>query len=102
MQTRSQTKMQKEVANIFIKLEDEFPEKYCNYLNEKLEKKEIKSETELDFVYDFDYASECWKSNKQYVGNGCYKYKCQCITKKGNHCVRTALPGEINCKIHLK
>jgi|UniRef100_A0A6C0IMW6 hypothetical protein len=108
MQTRSQTKMKKEEANIFIKLEDEFPEKYCNYLNEKLEKKEIKSETELeleselDFVYDFDYASECWKSNKQYVGNGCYKYKCQCITKKGNPCVRTALPGEINCKIHLK
>lgn len=96
MQTRSQTKMQKEEANIFIKLEDEFPEKSCNYLNEN----EIQSE--LDFVYDFDYASECWKSNKQYVGNGCYKYKCQCITKKGNPCVRTALPGEINCKIHLK
>ena len=103
MQTRSQFKKQKEEENIFIKLEDEFPEKSCNYLNEKLEKKEIqsKSEFELEFVYDFDYASECWKSNKKYVRNGCYKYMCQGVTKKGNPCVRTALNGESYCKMHL-
>lgn len=89
MQTRSQAKKQKtshnDEANIFIKLEE----------------KEIKSESELEFIYDFDYASECWKSNKKYVGNGCYKYMCQGVTKKGKPCVRTALPGEINCKMHL-
>ena len=103
MQTRSQLKKQKEEANIFIKLEDEFPEKSCNYLNEKLEKKEIqsKSEFELEFVYDFDYASECWKSNKKYVGNGCYKYMCQGVTKKDKPCARTALNGESYCKMHL-
>ena len=105
MQTRSQTKKQKtnhnDEANIFIKLEDEFTEKSCNYLNEKVEKKEIPLKSELEFIYDFDYASECWKSNKKYVGNGCYKYMCQGITKKGKPCVRTALQGEINCKMHL-
>ena len=89
MQTRSQAKKQKTShnieANIFIKLEE----------------KEIKSESELEFIYDFDYASECWKSNKKYVGNGCYKYMCQGVTKKGKPCVRTALQGEINCKMHL-
>ena len=98
MQTRSQAKKQKtshnNEANIFIKLENEFPE--ISY-----KKKENKSKSNLEFVYDFDYASECWKSNKKYVGNGCYKYMCQGVTKKGNPCVRTALQGEINCKMHL-
>ena len=98
MQTRSQAKKQNNEANIFIKLEDEFTEKSCK-------KKEIKSESELEsnleFIYDFDYASECWKSNKKYVGNGCYKYICQGVTKLGKPCTRTALIGEVNCKIHL-
>lgn len=106
MQTRSQNKKQKnshnDEANIFIKLEDEFLEKSCNYLNEEIEEKEMKSDTELEFIYDFDYASECWKSNKKYVGNGCYKYMCQGFTKKGKKCIRTALNGKLYCKIHLK
>ena len=105
MQTRSQTKKQKtsnnDEANIFIKLENEFTEKSCNYINENSTNEEIKSESKLEFVYDFDYASECWRSNKKYVGNGCYKYMCQGVTKKNKPCVRTALPGEINCKMHL-
>lgn len=106
MQTRSQTKKQKtshnDEANIFIKIENEFAEKSCNYLNEKIENKEmqLKSKSELEFIYDFDYASECWKSNKKYVGNGCYKYMCQSVTKKGKPCVRTALQGDIYCKMH--
>jgi hypothetical protein len=54
-----------------------------------------------DFDYDFDYASECWKSNKKSIGNGCYKYLCQGITKLGKPCVRTALNGESYCKMHL-
>lgn len=104
MQTRSKTKKQKtnynDEANIFIKFEDEFTEKSCNCLNEKLKKKEISLKSELEFIYDFDYASKCWKSNKKYVGNGCYKYMCQGITKKDKPCVRTALQGEIYCKMH--
>ena len=98
MQTRSQVKKQKtshnDEANIFLNMENEFPE--ISY-----KKKENKSKSNLEFVYDFDYASECWKSNKKYVGNGCYKYMCQGVTKKGKPCVRTALHGEINCKMHL-
>ena len=97
MQTRSQTKKQKtshnDEANIFIKLEEK---------EIKLESElETNLESKLEFIYDFDYASECWKSNKKYVGNGCYKYMCQGVTKKGKPCVRTALHGEINCKMHL-
>ena len=53
-----------------------------------------------EFIYDFDYASECWKKNKKYVGNGCYKYLCQGITKKGKKCTRYALNSEIYCKMH--
>jgi hypothetical protein len=105
MQTRSQAKKQKtsqnDEANIFIKLENEFPEKYCNYINENSKNEELNSETKLEFIYDFDYASECWKSNKKYVGNGCYKYICQGVTKKNKPCVRTALQGELYCKMHL-
>jgi hypothetical protein len=29
---------------------------------------------------DFDEASEAWRANKKYIGNGCYKY----ITPKNN------------------
>lgn len=60
-----------------------------------------KQRTELDFHYDFDYASKCWKENKKYVGNGCYNYVCQGVTKKGKKCIRNALSNEIYCKIHL-
>ena len=99
MQTRSQAKKQKtshnDEANIFIKLQEKEIE------SESELELESKLETELEFIYDFDYASECWKSNKKYVGNGCYKYMCQGVTKKGKPCVRTALHGEINCKMHL-
>ena len=102
MQTRSQTKKQKtshnDEANIFFKLEDELSKISCK---KKENKSESELESNLEFIYDFDYASECWKTNKKYVGNGCYKYMCQSVTKKGNPCVRTALQGEINCKMHL-
>ena len=52
--------------------------------------------------YDFDFASECWRSNKKSTGNGCYKYMCQGVTKKGSIFNRSALMGEICCKMHLK
>lgn len=79
MQTRSQTKK----INASYKMQDQ------NYIKE------------YDFIYDFDYASKCWKQNKKYVGNGCYKYICQGITKNGKKCIRNALLSETYCKMHL-
>jgi hypothetical protein len=38
----------------------------------------------LEFDYEFDYSSKCWKSNKNPIDNGCYKYICQSVTKMGN------------------
>ena len=60
---------------------------------------------------DFDGASEAWKSNKKYIGNGSYKYittsnkiipsnntqvhnkntRCKQITKSGNQCKRESI-----------
>ena len=54
---------------------------------------------------DFDGASEAWKSNKKYIGNGCYKYitpsnktqvhnkstRCVQITKSGTQCKRESI-----------
>ena len=51
---------------------------------------------------DFDEASELWKSNKKYVGNGCYKYICACLTKTGNQCKREPMQGLDFCKLHNK
>ena len=33
---------------------------------------------------DFDEASEAWKSNKKYIGNGCYKYITNNSTQNSN------------------
>ena len=49
---------------------------------------------------DFDGASEAWKSNKKYIGNGSYKYIC-CATKaNGEQCGIKCLPNEDCCKRH--
>lgn len=51
---------------------------------------------------DFDEASEAWKANKKYIGNGTYKYIC-CKKIKGNKpCHSKCLSGEHYCKTHLK
>jgi hypothetical protein len=62
---------------------------------------EEKQNIVLEFEYDFDNSSKCWKENKKFVGNGCYKYVCEGVTKKGIKCIRTSLDGQIYCKIHL-
>ena len=36
---------------------------------------------------DFDEASEAWKANKKYIGNGTYKYVCAKRGKNNNCCV---------------
>ena len=49
---------------------------------------------------DFDEASEAWKLNKKHIGNGMYKYICNCLTKKGNKCGRECLQGHEYCRWH--
>lgn len=49
---------------------------------------------------DFDEASEAWKANKKYIGNGTYKYICLQKTKTGNPCKKEALPASNFCKVH--
>ena len=56
---------------------------------------------------DFDEASEAWKSNKKYMGNGTYKYVCCGHYKNGKSCNRTATFDILDlkddgmyCKIH--
>jgi hypothetical protein len=51
---------------------------------------------------DFDAASEAWKANKKYIGNGSYKYVCAKRGKNNNYCIAKCLPGEDYCKTHLK
>ena len=51
---------------------------------------------------DFDEASEAWKANKMYIGNGSYRYICCKKGKNNNNCVSKCLPGENYCKTHLK
>jgi len=51
---------------------------------------------------DFDGASEAWKANKRYIGNGIYKYVCCKKGKNNNTCIAKCLPGENYCKVHFK
>ncbi len=53
-------------------------------------------------IIDFDEASEAWKANKKYVGNGSYKYICCQITKSGNCCKRESVIQTDYCKMHTK
>jgi hypothetical protein len=49
---------------------------------------------------NFDEASEAWRANKKYVGNGHYKYICCQKTKSGNQCKRESLKFCDHCKMH--
>lgn len=51
---------------------------------------------------DFDMASEAWKANKKYIGNGSYKYVCAKLSKNNKNCVTKCLPGEVYCRKHLQ
>lgn len=50
---------------------------------------------------DFDEASDAWKANKKYMGNGTYRYKCSAVTLSGNPCKRESLMHCDYCKIHM-
>ena len=51
---------------------------------------------------DFDDASHYWRENKEYIGNGSFKYVCESICKNGNKCVQKCVTGKPCCKMHLK
>lgn len=55
----------------------------------------------LEFIYDFDAASEAWKVNKKRGSNCTYTYVCQKKTITGNFCQRKCLDGEHFCSTHL-
>ena len=51
--------------------------------------------------FDFDEASEVWKANKRYIGNGSYKYVCTKLGKNNNCCIAKCLPGKDYCRTHF-
>ena len=55
---------------------------------------------QLEFVFDFDAASESWKANKKSIGNGSYTYVCQKKSITGKFCIRKCLAGQHFCKSH--
>lgn len=50
---------------------------------------------------DFEEASNAWKLNKKYTGNGCYKYKCIKTTKNGKACKNESLYNCDYCRYHI-
>lgn len=58
--------------------------------------------TELEFDFDFDHSSECWKANKKSIGKGCYSYTCGFILNNGNPCQRSPYKNNIYCFLHKK
>lgn len=82
-----------------------FFHKLCNIITTKM-KTRSQTKYEKSALYevniDFDAASEAWKANKKYIGNGSYKYVCAKRGKNNNCCIGKCLPGESYCKTHLK
>jgi len=51
---------------------------------------------------NFDEASEAWKSNKKYIGNGTYQYICHHKTVTGKDCKKKCLMDSNYCVVHKK
>ena len=56
----------------------------------------------MEVNIDFDEACAVWRENKQYLGNGSYKYICMAITKKQKQCLNKPLENCKYCHIHRK
>ena len=54
----------------------------------------------MEVNIDFDEACAVWRENKQYLGNGSYKYICMAITKKRKQCLNKPLENCKYCHIH--
>ena len=74
MKTRSQTKLSEETNNLL--------------------------EGILEVNIDFDEASNAWKQNKKYMGNGTYKYICPQIKKDGTNCGKSCYKNSDLCWHH--
>lgn len=53
-------------------------------------------------LIDFDYASNCWRANKKYLGKGIFVYKCNHISKKTNKYCKNKRTSGAYCKFHCK
>ena len=80
MQTRSQTKLSDNQQSIMD---------HC------LEVKDC-----LEVNIDFDDASNAWKQNKKYMGNGTYKYICPNLKKDGTNCGKSCYKNSDLCWHH--
>jgi hypothetical protein len=49
---------------------------------------------------DFDDASNAWKQNKKYMGNGTYKYICPQMKKDGSKCGKSCYKNSDLCWHH--
>ena len=76
MKTRSQTKLSEETNNLL--------------------------EGILEINIDFDDASNAWKQNKKYMGNGTYKYICPQMKKDGSKCGKSCYKNSDLCWHHSK
>ena len=57
---------------------------------------------ELEVNIDFDDASNAWKQNKKYMGNGTYKYICPNIKKDGKTCGKSCYKNSDLCWHHTQ
>ena len=57
---------------------------------------------ELEVNIDFDDASNAWKQNKKYMGNGTYKYICPNLKKDGTTCGKSCYKNSDLCWHHSK
>jgi hypothetical protein len=83
MRTRSQSQTPSAIASGFGTVQEEKEDIY-------------------EVVIDFDGASAAWRANKRRMGNGCYKYVCESITKTGKKCTKDCITGSTCCNIHSK
>jgi len=63
--------------------------------------KSTNNNIELKIIIDFDEASKVWRTNKKSIGNGCFKYVCNQITKSGKPCDRLCEIESLYCDSHL-
>jgi hypothetical protein len=59
-------------------------------------------EHSLEVNIDFDDASNAWKQNKKYMGNGSYKYICPNLKKDGTTCGKLCYKNSDLCWHHNK
>jgi hypothetical protein len=99
MRTRSQVRNEvRNEARELNLIKELIPLKEFKPIKEFNPIKELKPLYEVNI--DFDGASEAWKANKKSVGNGCYKYVCCKVNKKGLKCDKICYKNIDYCWSH--